>query len=111
MCARLVLTFLLALSLPGEKPAPMTKAPQRVSSPAPEYTDEARAQRIEGSVLLRGVIGTEGRVTNISVARGLGYGLNDKAVDCLRKWIFKPAVRDGEPVAVKANVEINFRLF
>jgi TonB family protein len=88
----------------------MTKAPQRVSSPAPEYTDEARAKRIEGSVLVRGVIGTDGRVTNIHVARGLGHGLDQKAVECLRKWIFKPAVRDGEPVAVRANVEINFRL-
>ena len=110
MCARLVLAFLFALSLAAEKPAPVTTAPQKVSSPAPEYTDEARAKRIEGSVLLRGVIGTDGRVTNIGVARGLGHGLDQKAVECLRKWIFKPAVRDGEPVAVKANIEINFHL-
>lgn len=110
MCTRLVLALALAFSLAAEKPAPVTKAPRRISSPAPEYTDEARAKRIEGSVLLRGVIEADGRVTNIRVARGLGHGLDQKAVDCLRKWTFEPAVRDGEPVAVKANIEINFRL-
>ena len=110
MCARLVVVFLLALLLAAEKPAPVTKPPRTISSPAPEYTDQARAKRIEGSVLLRGVIEADGRVTNIRVARGLGHGLDEKAVECLRKWIFKPAIRDGEPVAVKAHIDINFRL-
>jgi periplasmic protein TonB len=49
-------------------------------------------------------------VTEIKVTRGLGKGLDEKAVECLRKWRFSPATRHGEPVPAKATVEIVFRL-
>ena len=110
MGRRVIFALLLALGLAAEKPAPVTKAPRKIQSPEPEYTEEARAKRIEGSVLLKGEIGTDGRVTNIRLARGLGHGLDQKAVECLRKWQFAPATRQGEPVTVQANFEINFRL-
>lgn len=60
--------------------------------------------------MLSGVIGTEGRVMQISVVRPLSHGLTDKAIKCLQKWRFEPAVRDGVPVAVKGSFDINFRL-
>ena len=59
---------------------------------------------------LSAVIAADGAVTEIKVIRGLGHGLDEKAVECLRKWTFTPATRHGEPVPAKTTVEINFRL-
>ena len=110
MRRRLSFALLLAFGLGAEKPAPVTTAPRKILSPEPEYTEQARTKRIEGSVVLKGEIGTDGRVTNIRIARGLGHGLDQRAVECLRKWKFESAMRQGEPVTVQANFEINFRL-
>jgi protein TonB len=78
----------------------------------PEYTDEARKAHIQGTVVLYTKIGTDGRAHDIKVVEGggLGYGLDEKAVECLKQWEFLPAVKDGEPVAVAETVEIKFRM-
>ena len=80
----------------------------------PEYTQDARQARIEGNVLLRATISTAGRAENIRVIRGLGHGLDEKAIECLRAWRFQPAHRRGEfpeiPYLVRHNVTIEFRL-
>jgi protein TonB len=76
----------------------------------PAYTGEALAAKIQGTVILQLVIGTDAIPSEIHVVRGLGYGLDEKAVACLRAWRFSPATRFGEPVATKARVEIEFRL-
>jgi protein TonB len=74
------------------------------------YTDEALAARIQGTVILQLVIGADGIAADIHVARGLGYGLDEKAAECIRTWRFRPGMRHGEPLPTRASVEINFRL-
>ena len=52
-----------------------------------------------------------GRPQNLKVARSLGMGLDQKAIEAVRQWKFEPAMKDGRPVAVQINVEVNFRLY
>jgi len=57
------------------------------------------------------VVGPDGRVHDIRVSRTLGLGLDEKAMEAVRNWKFEPARKDGQPVAVQINVEVNFRLY
>ncbi|HWY59656.1 MAG TPA: energy transducer TonB [Terriglobales bacterium] len=57
------------------------------------------------------IVGTDGRVRDIRVARRLGRGLDEKAVEAVKQWKFEPAMYEGKPVAVQINVEVNFRLY
>jgi TonB family protein len=87
------------------------KQPKPISLPLPEYTNAARANRIEGIVVLQAVIHMDGTVTVKRVLRGLGYGLDEKAVDVVsKKWRYEPGTRNGEPVEVESHLEIWFRL-
>ena len=61
-------------------------------------------------MVLRVEVGADGRVSNVSVRRPLGLGLDEKAQDAVRQWVYKPALRDGRPVAVQFDLSINFRL-
>ena len=87
-----------------------------VSSPVvvikvdPEYSEEARKVKLSGSVLLAIVVDTEGRARDIHVSRSLGMGLDEKAIEAVEKWRFKPGLRNGLPVNVRATIEVNFRL-
>jgi len=85
-------------------------APQLVSKVEPRYSNEARAAKLAGMVLLSIEVGTDGRAHNIQVLRSLGLGLDEEAVDAVSQWVFKPGMKDGAPVTVAANVEVNFRL-
>jgi TonB family protein len=76
----------------------------------PEYTEQARLSRYNGIVLLRLVIDEGGTPRDIQVLRSLGLGLDEKAVEAVRQWRFRPGLRDGRAVAVRANIELNFRL-
>jgi TonB family protein len=76
----------------------------------PEYTEEARVAKYSGTVVLFLEIAPEGVAQNIRVVKGLGLGLDEKAVEAIGKWRFKPGTKDGEPVTVMANIEVNFRL-
>jgi len=78
--------------------------------PDPEYSKEARKKKYEGVVVLSVVVTTEGKATNIQVTKGPGLGLDEKAVDAVRKWRFKPAMKDGKPVPTKVPIEVTFRL-
>jgi TonB family protein len=86
-------------------------APRAIYSPDPEYTEEARKAKYQGVVVLWLVIGPDGRPRDVRVARALGMGLDQKAVEAVRQWKFEPAMKDGKPVAVQLNVEVNFRLY
>jgi TonB family protein len=85
-------------------------APQIVRKTDPEYSEAARAARVQGVVVLRIVIDEEGDVTNPVVVRGLGLGLTEKAIECVRQWKFQAATKDGRPVAMTTTVEVNFRM-
>ncbi|MGB7281710.1 MAG: TonB family protein [Candidatus Acidiferrum sp.] len=80
--------------------------------PTPTYTDEARHSKVQGTVTLQVLVGTDGRAEEIRVVRGVGFGLDERAVESVRGWRFTPA-RDGERRAVTAwvTVEAVFRLF
>jgi protein TonB len=76
----------------------------------PQYTKEAIDAKIEGDVILSTMIGADGVPSDIKVVRSLGAGLDEKAVECLEQWRFRPATDHGQPVSSKATIEINFRL-
>lgn len=76
----------------------------------PDYTQQATDARIEGAVTLSIVVNESGIPTDIKVLRPLGYGLDQKAVEAVEQWRFRPGMKDGRPVSVPANVEVNFRL-
>jgi protein TonB len=86
-------------------------APRAVYDPEPEYTDEARKAKMQGVVLLSVIIGPDGRARDVHVARSLGMGLDEKAIEAVRKWKFDPARKDGQPVAVVVHIEVNFHLY
>jgi len=87
-------------------------APQAISQPLPLYTEEARKSRVEGLVLLQAIIRRDGSVDSFKVIRGLGYGLDESAINTIAtKWRFKPGTLNGRPVDVMANIEVSFRLY
>jgi TonB family protein len=87
------------------------KEPTILSRVEPEFSPEARAAKYQGTVVLQIVVGTDGRAHNIRVARGLGMGLDQQAIDAVQKWKFAPAMYDNHAVAVYATIEVQFRLF
>jgi TonB family protein len=76
----------------------------------PEYSEEARKAKYSGTVLLAVIIDSEGRVRNPTVVKSLGMGLDEKAMEAVLKWKFKPGMKSGQAVNVKAQIEVNFRL-
>ena len=85
-------------------------APSLLFKVEPQYSEEARAIKLAGAVLVTLVIDIDGRATNMTVTRGLGFGLDEQAVTAISNWRFKPGTKDGVPVPVMAQVEVNFRL-
>jgi TonB family protein len=85
-------------------------APVPTYKPEPEYSEEARKAKWQGAVLLELVVDADGVPQNIRVIRSLGLGLDQKAIEAVQKWRFKPGQKDGKPVPVSANIEVNFRL-
>jgi len=77
----------------------------------PPYSEEARRSRRQGAITVAIVIDTEGNVSKAQVVKALGQGLDQNALETVRKWKFRPATRDGEPVAARLLVHFNFRLF
>ena len=86
-------------------------APRAVSTPDPEYTEEARLAKTQGKCVLWMIVDDTGRPRDIRVVRGLGYGLDAKAIEAVRQWRFQPAMRDGKPVNVQISVEVGFHLY
>lgn len=86
-------------------------APRLIYGPDPEFSEEARKAKYQGTVVLWAIVGTDGRVHEIRVQQSLGMGLDEKAIEAVRVWRFEPARKNGQPVAVQVNVEVNFRLY
>jgi feruloyl esterase len=84
--------------------------PRALYVPEPSYSDSARTQRIEGTVKLQVVIGTDGQVQHVKVVTSLEPTLDANAVEAVKKWKFAPAKKDGRPVAISMNLEIDFKL-
>lgn len=86
-------------------------APSPIYKPEPEYSPEARRAKLQGTVILALIVGIDGKAHAIRVARSLGLGLDERAIEAVRQWRFDPAKKDGKPVPVAVDVEVSFRLF
>jgi TonB family protein len=93
------------------RPGNGVSAPHALYDPDPEYSDEARRAKYQGNVLLSLVVDATGHVRDIHVARSVGMGLDENAIEAVQKWKFAPGMKDGRPVAVQVSVEVNFRLY
>lgn len=86
-------------------------APRPIYSPDPEYSDEARKAKYQGVVVLAVIIGPDGRPRDIHLARPLGMGLDEKAIEAVKTWRFEPAKKDNQAVAVAVSIEVSFNLY
>lgn len=84
--------------------------PMLIHKVDPEYTEEARAANYQGTVVLYVEIGPDGTASKVKVVRSPGLGLDEKAIEAVRQWRFRPGQKDGQPVTVTATIEVNFRL-
>jgi periplasmic protein TonB len=85
-------------------------APVLLFKKEPEYSEEARKAKYQGTVVLYIEVDPSGKAVNPRVVRSLGLGLDEKAVEAVKQWKFKPGYKDGKPVTVAATIEVNFRL-
>ncbi len=85
--------------------------PIPIFTPEAEFSDEARRQKYEGVCMISVIIDAQGNPQSPRVVRALGMGLDEKALQAVMKYRFKPARKDGKPVAVRISVMVNFRLF
>jgi TonB family protein len=93
--------------LPGKG----VSAPHALYDPEPDYSEEARKVRLQGVVVLSLIVDPSGHPRNVQIARSLGMGLDEKALEAVQKWRFAPGMKDGYPVATKVEVEVNFHLY
>jgi len=85
--------------------------PVPLYTPEPEFSEEARKAKVSGIVIVYLQVDPTGHPTHVHVIRGLGLGLDEKAVEAVRQYKFKPAMENGHPVTVEMNVEVNFQIF
>lgn len=93
------------------KPGEVTIKARILSRPEPQYTEEARKNQVTGTIVLRGVFASDGRVRAIRVVKGLSFGLTLAAIRTARRIKFVPAMRDGKPVSQYIQIEYNFNLY
>jgi len=92
------------------RPGSGIEPPRLLREVKADYTEEARQRSIVGDVVLEIVVRRDGSVGDIKVMRGLGAGLNERAVQAVRQWRFSPAQRLGAPVDVIVEVAVEFKL-
>jgi TonB family protein len=86
-------------------------APQVVFNPEPSFSDEARKAKAQGIVLLLLVVGKDGHPYDVRVGQSLGMGLDEKAIEAVNRWRFRPATLNGQPVATRIAVQVDFHLY
>jgi protein TonB len=86
-------------------------APIPIYQPEPEFSAEAKKSKFMGVVTVSIIVDKKGRPQNVHVTKGVGHGLDEKAVEAVKKYRFIPAKENGKPVAVGMNVEVNFEIF
>ena len=91
-------------------PTRVDTKPVPLNRPTPRYTASARANGVQGSVLVRVLVGEDGNVKISRVIRGLPDGLTEEAITAARQTKFKPAMKDGKPVPFWVGLEINFNI-
>lgn len=95
----------------GEKvPPPCATPPRTIYSPPPEYSAEARNARYQGNCVLLVIVEPGGNTSHIRVLSSVGMGLDEKAIEAVKRWKFAPARKDGKPVPVEVAIEVAFHL-
>ncbi len=115
---RLLVVAIAANAVAQQPPLPQgvyrigngVSAPTVLHKVEPKYSKDARKAKLDGTVVLTLVVDDQGRPQNLKILRRLGLGLDEKAIEAVKKWRFKPGVKDGKPVPVLATIEVNFRL-
>ncbi|MEN8164508.1 MAG: TonB family protein [Acidobacteriota bacterium] len=97
-------------SFEGVKIVPLVVPPVVIKKVSPNYSERAFRFRIEGEVVLRLQVNEEGRVKDVTVLKGLEYGLTEEAIRSVKRWRFEPATTGGIPVSADIDVTINFSL-
>lgn len=90
---------------------PGVRAPVLTYEVQPDFSEEARKSKFSGNVQVYLIVDEQGRPTHVRVARGVGMGLDEKAVEAVRQYKFKPATQNGKPVKVDLYIDVNFRIF
>ncbi len=85
--------------------------PRATYTPEPEFSTAARKAKFQGTVIVQIVIDKRGDVTRVKLERGLGYGLDENAMEAVKIWRFTPATKNGQPVAVRMKIEVSFNLY
>lgn len=84
------------------------KPPKPISTPDPQFNDYGRALRIHGTIVLWTVVDETGHPRRLVIQKPLGCGFDEDALEKVKEWTFQPAIRDGRPVPVMINVQVNF---
>ena len=95
----------------GTTPGDGTRPPALLAARNPTYTEEARQNKVSGDVVIALTVDEHGLPQDVRVKRGLGSGLDEKAVEAVRQYKFRPAMRDGVPVATHLLINVNFKIF
>jgi len=108
------------ISLSGENHPPICRqsnlvpgcitAPRATYAPDPEYPAKASRKRQTGTVLLSLVVRTDGSASDVKVTRALTPDLDKSAIDCVKKWKFTSALKDGNPIPVQIMVQVSFNI-
>jgi periplasmic protein TonB len=88
-----------------------TTAPEVIYNPEPSFSEEARKAKMQGIVMLLLVVGKDGRPYDIRVGQSLGMGLDEQAIAAVTQWRFRPATKNGQPVATQIAVQVDFHLY
>ncbi len=97
-------------AVPEDRQGDETVPPQIIEKDSAPYTDKARALGIEGTVVLLVLVRMDGTIGGVNVSQGLEDTLDESAVNAVRKWVFKPATREGRPVDAVLELKIDFVL-
>ncbi len=85
--------------------------PEVIVKVDPEFSEEARKAKFMGVVTVELIIDIHGMPQNVQLVRGVGMGLDEKAIEAVKQYKFKPAMENGKPVPVKMDIEVNFQIF
>ncbi len=95
----------------ADNPAqPCVVAPSPISQTSPHYSDQAMKKKVEGTVYLTFVVGVDGQTHDVRVSKPLGSGLDEKAIECVNQWTFKPGTLEGNPTAVQLRAGVSFHI-
>jgi TonB family protein len=107
---RIIALALVAACTLGAQELSRIRPPAIISKVEPQYSEEARMAGLQGTVLLKIIVDRDGKPRDLKVVRSLGLGLDEKAIEAVSNWQFQPGAKDGQPVPVQAQIEVNFRL-